>query len=441
MNAGAVLRKGWCPGALRPMASGDGLIARLRVVGGALTPKTARAIAEAAEKFGNGHIDLTSRANLQIRGLTAVYLAPLQSALDALGMIDADPAAEAVRNIVSSPLAGLDPSALVDIRPGVAVLDERLRRDPGLWRLPAKFGFLIDDGGLLPVAGQPADIGFVAQRRGGGVVLSVRLAGRRAGFCALESLADMAARLACAFLALRGSGERAAPRMAALAKRIGVEPILRNAGLAQAPEDAEDDHDRRPGRILGEHELGRHGALGVGAPFGRLDAAKLRLLAEAAETARGELRLTPWRAILIVGAAIGPGLAPLLRGAGFVLDDDDPVRAVAACPGAPACGNGSTPTQSDGARFAPIARRLATRAIGLHVSGCAKGCAHAAAAPVTLVGRAGRYDLVLDGRAGDKAVLAGLAAERLDELLAILASVARADRAAAAHIFAARGRA
>jgi precorrin-3B synthase len=190
---------------------------------------------------------------------------------------------------------------------------------------------------------------------------------------------------------------------------------------------------------MGRHDLGRVHALGVGAPFGRLDAATLRLLAGAAEAAEGELRLTPWRAVLIVGAAVDPTLASLLRGTGFVLDEDDPIRAVAACPGAPACANGSSATQRDGLRLAPLARRLATRGVALHVSGCMKGCAHAAAAPITLVGRAGRYDLVLDGRAGDKPALVGLPVEKLDSLIETLADATRADRAAAARLFAGGG--
>jgi precorrin-3B synthase len=426
------LRRGWCPGALRPMASGDGLIARLRIAGGAIAPKTARAIAEASQSLGNGHIDLTSRANLQIRGLRPGAVVSLQSMLNTLGLIDVDPAAEAVRNVMASPLAGFDPSALIDIRPSVTALDERLRRDPALWRLPAKFGFAIDDGGRLSIAGEPADIAFLALGRDGGVQFSMRLAGRPAGFCAVEALPATAARLARAFLDLRGLGESAAPRMAALVKRIGVERIVHYAGLRLAAAEVKEGEARAP-RPLGEHDLGRFRALGVGAPFGRLDAARLRLLADAAEGSKGELRLTPWRAIVIVGTDIDATLAQVLREAGFVLEETHPIRSVAACPGAPACANGSTATLRDGARLAPLARRLKAHGVALHVSGCAKGCAHAQAAAVTLVGREGRYDLVLDGRAGDRPILAGLDAKELEAVLEKLGGAPHANRVAALH--------
>ncbi|MGO8800051.1 MAG: precorrin-3B synthase [Roseiarcus sp.] len=426
------LRRGWCPGALRPMSSGDGLIARLRIVGGAVTPTAARAIAEAAAKFGNGHIDLTSRGNLQIRGVGASTLAPLQSMLGALGLIDVEPAAEAVRNVMASPLAGFDPSALLDIRPSVTALDERLRSDRALWRLPAKFGFAIDDGGCLSVAREAAEITFSAVERDGRVQFSIRLAGRPAGLCEVDELSDEAARLACAFLQLRGSGE-GAQRMAALVKGIGVEQIAHNAGLRFAAAELGDISEAPPPRPLGERHLGRFAALGVGAPFGRLDAARLAVLADAAEGTNGELRLTPWRAILIVGTDRSAAVAPMLRRAGFILEESDPIRSVAACPGAPACANGSTATQRDGARLAPLAQRLGAHGVALHVSGCAKGCAHARAAAVTLVGRDGRYDMVLDGRAANEPVLADLGAEELEAILERLGRAPRADWAAALH--------
>ena len=61
--------RGWCPGALRPMQSGDGLIVRVRPRGHALTPADLMRHRRARRALGNGHIDLTRRANLQMRGV------------------------------------------------------------------------------------------------------------------------------------------------------------------------------------------------------------------------------------------------------------------------------------------------------------------------------------------------------------------------------------
>ncbi|XSC42904.1 hypothetical protein ACF1BQ_032725 [Bradyrhizobium sp. RDT10] len=99
----AVAIKGWCPGALRPMRSGDGLVVRIRPHGGRVDAKQATGIAALAERYGNGLIDLTSRANLQIRGVSDDGHRPLIEELSRLHPIDKDPESEARRNILVTP--------------------------------------------------------------------------------------------------------------------------------------------------------------------------------------------------------------------------------------------------------------------------------------------------------------------------------------------------
>lgn len=77
--------RGWCPGALRPMESGDGLVVRVRPPGGRLTAAQGRALAAAARIHGNGLIDLTARASLQLRGASAAGHAALVAELRAAG--------------------------------------------------------------------------------------------------------------------------------------------------------------------------------------------------------------------------------------------------------------------------------------------------------------------------------------------------------------------
>jgi precorrin-3B synthase len=89
---------------------------------------------------------------------------------------------------------------------------------------------------------------------------------------------------------------------------------------------------------------------------------------------------------------------------------DDPRRHVIACPGQPACASALAGTRGLAARLAAIAGRGT-----LHVSGCAKGCAHPAAAEVTLVGQAGCYGLVRHGTARDAAMAHLTAAQVLEE--------------------------
>lgn len=155
-----------------------------------------------------------------------------------------------------------------------------------------------------------------------------------------------------------------------------------------------------------EEELAQRASdyLGLAAPFGRLDAAMLRAAAElASATLYKELRLTPWRVILVRGVARASALPR-----GFITDPGDLRLAVAACVGADGCECGTTQTHRDAAALAVCLDGRAANDVVLHVSGCAKGCAKASPAAITLVARDGRYDLVRDGRADDAPERCGL---------------------------------
>ncbi len=417
-------RQGWCPGALRPMESGDGLIVRLRIIGGALTPDLARGLAQCAEDCGNGLIDLSARGNLQLRGVTQEALPQLHARLDALRLLDDDPDVEAIRNILISPLAGVDPSTLCDARHIAHALDQKLRTDPRLRSLPGKFLFLIDGGDCLPLPLEKADVGFAADATTAEPHFIAYLGGIPAGLCAIGDECEIATRAGHAFLDLRQGDER---RMRDLVRRLGIELLAKHTGLSPPVVNNE-----RTGasHILGLHTLGDRQALGIGVPLGRLDAQKLRLLADMAEAAHGELRLSPWRAIFLIAGRIDAAFQNRLRRAGFILEDDAPIRAIAACSGKPACLHGVVEAQQDALRLAPLSRGLADHGIALHVSGCTKGCAHAARAPVALVGCDDGYTLVLDGSASDIPQLGRLSLPMIESLLPRLAVLPPADRPA-----------
>jgi len=241
--------KGWCPGALRPMASGDGLIARVRPWCGAFSLSRASGLADIAERLGNGHLDLTRRANLQIRGLSEDSLGELHIAFDRLDLLDASHEAEAARNVMVGPLAG------AAVRAVAAQLSYALSEDRRAATLPAKFGWLVDGGGPLSIVGERADIALYVTDDG----MALRLNGQWFGDASIETALDLA---------------------------FGSRPDLPRIDVAPAP---------------GRRRLGRMaGMTGVAAPFGRLEAAQLRELVHlAASAGASEIRLSPWRAIYV----------------------------------------------------------------------------------------------------------------------------------------------
>lgn len=357
--------RGWCPGALRPMASGDGLVVRVRSRGGRLSAAQGTALARAALDHGNGEIDLSARANLQLRGVTEESHRPLLSALAALGLLDTDAAAESRRNIVVTPLwhAGDDIPALA------ARLEAVLAEAPPL---PGKFGLALDAGAAPVLQATPADIRIERDETGH---LLVRADGAPTGRLVTASELDAAVLELARWFVAAGGVTEGRGRMARLLARGAELPAV----LAGTARPAPGQTPPAPG----PHALGRL----VGFPFGRLRAETLAALAAAGSA----LRLTPWRMILVEDISNLPLLA------GMVSDADDPRLRVEACSGAPACPQALAPVRDLALALAPsvpVGRRL-------HVSACAKGCAHPAATDAVLTATPTGFDLARGARAGD----------------------------------------
>jgi precorrin-3B synthase len=356
----AFVVKGWCPDAWRPMAAGDGLLVRIRPPLGRLTRAQTLALCDAAMAWGNGEIDVTSRANLQIRGLTEAGWRGLVEALLAGGLIDPDPEREARgAMLVASDWRDGD-----DTQHIATALRERLADLPVL---PGKVGFAIDAGAAPVLTRAPAD--FRVERAVDGRLL-VRGEGRAAGVDVTRDTAvDALIALARWFVE---SGGAVAGRMMRHAAAVPGPATLVPAPAASPPE-------------AGAHPLGAAIALG----FGRIAAVELRdRIAADPVTA---IRVTPWRMLILEGGVADSAC------------DRSAVRAgVDACVGAPACPQASVETRD-------LARLLAPLVAGsLHVSGCAKGCARARPADVVLTGRDGRFDLALHARTAAPPLLGAL---------------------------------
>ena len=141
--------------------------------------------------------------------------------------------------------------------------------------------------------------------------------------------------------------------------------------------------ETRNALVPGPHPLGYV----LGAAFGQIDACAFETLIRGSG-ATG-VRLTPWRLFVLETTASGPWQ-------GFINHPEAPELNVSACPGAPACSAASVETRD-------LAYALSKRTSrSVHVSGCSKGCALPRKAEITLVGRAGKFDLVRNGCSWDQ---------------------------------------
>lgn len=367
--------KGYCPGALRPMMSGDGLVVRIRPFGGRLSPAQVSGIAILSEQFGNGIIDLSSRANVQLRGVREASHPPLIDGLRRMGLIDASEAVERRRNVIVSPFwrAGDETEAL-----SLRLTDALGQSDAP--DLPHKFGFAIDAGETPVLQDASADIRI--ERASDGHLLLV--AGGMAMGRPITSEGSIDACLALArwFVTQRNTENRMAQLLQTKTPDGFTTP--------RQPQT----YDAAPGRT-------DRGVL-AGFAFGQLTANSFGRLA-----ACGSLRVTPWRMVLIEGAKAPPAID------GLISDANDPLLRITACTGAPACAQAQAATR-------PLAQALAQHLAppqALHISGCAKGCAHPGPAPFTLTATTSGFDLVKLGRAGDTPAATALSTDDIIKAL------------------------
>ncbi len=422
-QGGGGLRRGACPGLSAPMPTGDGLLVRLMPVG-TMPLRSFVGLCAAASEHGNGIIEITARGSVQVRGLSSLSAPRFAAAVAALGIAAADGVP-----IQSNPLAGLDPEEMIDASALAADLRRALVRTSLGQRLAPKVSVTIDGGGALSLDGIAADVRLDADRVNGRTVLRVGVADDGEGATSLGAVApaggvEAAIRL-LEVIARHGRDARARDVLAGTAGasfRFAIADLI----IADVP-------PRRPTTsrdAIGLFDL-RDGSLacGVGLAFGHAEARSLELLAETARQfgAKG-LRTAPGRVLVIVGlpreAAIG--FAVEAERLGFVVRADDPRRAVVACAGAPICASAHIPAR----RLAPLVAEAAAgylnAAFKVHISGCAKGCAHANAAALTIVGSSDGCALVADGTARD----APFAVTAADEIPAAVARYARIRRGA-----------
>jgi precorrin-3B synthase len=392
------------------MQSGDGLIVRVRPPLGALGANALTALAEAAARFGNGHLDLTRRANVQLRGVREASLPSLYDVIEQLGFLDENPDGEAVRNVVINPLAGIDPQEALDLRNIAQQLARVLATEPSLWELSSKFGFIIDGAGILGLSEQRADIRLTAVKDGPDAIIALGLDTAGGidwlGQVSPESAAAMAIEAARAFLeaAPQGKQQGKRPRMRDLSPDSFIcvrDKIKSRLQPLQAQPSASDAkaHPRIGLLTLDSDRL----ALGIAAPFGRAEADQLLKLARVM-VARGidEIRLSPWRTLYAAmrNRHTAEGFLDEAKAIGFVTDPFDNLLQIEACPGAPACRSTALDTRGDARRLAEyLSQSHFTGTV--HVSGCAKGCAKSEMSDLVLVGDGGSYGIVHHGTAQD----------------------------------------
>ena len=366
-----------CPGVLALHCAEDGSLARIRLPGGRISPSQLEAVAAAAE-IGSGLVELTARANLQVRGLPAAAGAELAGLLGGAGLLPS-PAHDRARNVLASPLAGRHPRSLAATDEVVLELDHGLCGDPALAALSGRFLFSVDDGSGLAL-GHGADLTLVAtpSTRRASSAFALTIAGTpTTARAAPPEAAGMALRAARAFLEVRAEHGEDAWRMREIAD--GAERVARRIGArtqaaVAVPRAKPGGRDHvLPGRLA---QSDGRAAVTALAPLGRLDRGAVGELAAVIRTYGGDVRLSPWRTLTVVDLAKprADALARALETLGLVVSAASGWAGLSTCAGLGFCGNARLDVQ------AAAERRAAERDEGApteHWSACERRCGEA----------------------------------------------------------------
>jgi len=367
-----------CPGALQTHAAADGALARVRVPGGALTVDQLLALTAAARDLGDGALELTSRGNVQLRGVRSGAEGELGDRLAAAGLL---PSAthETARNVLASVLSGRA-DGLVDVRPWVAGFDAGMCADAELAGLPGRFLAAFDDG-RGDVAGRRADVGLLAVDRS---TVALLLAGTDTGLrCAVADAVPLALDATRGFLRERAAQGGTAWGVAELVD--GPARIAAALGIAPGPlVQVPPSPAVGPAGIVGQED-GRTALVAV-VPLGRLSAAQAELLAR---TAAADLQLTPWRSVVVPDLPDASAVDELSV-AGLVLEPGSPWLRVTACAGRPGCAKSLADVRRDVVR-AVTSGALPADGARQHWVGCERRCGRPSGDVVDVVATGSGY--------------------------------------------------
>ncbi len=409
-----------CPSLFNATSAQDGILSRMRLPAGLITSRQCEVVAKITNQFGNDEIQITNRANLQIRTSQALSSDTLLDLQD-YGLASSLAITDGLRNIMASPTAGIDPHALINTIPFVKQWNFYLANHPELEILSNKFSVCFDGGELVNVCDRPNDICFVAVKfdheiyfdlrlglgdRGDAPVAVGRLIHPKQMLEVLAALTEVYREYTEQKLNQANFCDRL-PRLRELINDWGVDRylqiveeklsyLLRPSPLAPLPQERGIRFDCKH---LGVHAQKQSGLfyIGVVIPLGRLTATQFQGLANLARAyGGGALRLTPWQNMLITDIAEAQ-IAQVTReinGLGLSISANNPYAAIAACSGYTGCKSAHTNTQADAKKVAAHLESCIQldHPINIHFSGCDKSCAQHHPSDICLVGIASGTD-------------------------------------------------
>jgi ferredoxin-nitrite reductase len=389
----------------------EAFMARLRIPGGILQSYQIRGLARAACELTTGYIQITTRANLQMRLIAPKDTPEFLRRVQATGLHTRGAGADNIRNITAHPTTGIDPNELIDVRPYVEELAQLIINDRSFYDLPRKFNIAFDGGGAISCVEDTNDIGVKAVLADGAVHFRIALGGATGHQAFAQDLGvsvppaeinRVITSLVRVFIAHGNRGDRKRARLkhlldkwpideflAATEKEMGhsMKRVPPSPGMVQYP-DAGGNHAH-----VGIHPQKQAGLcyIGAGVPVGHLTAKHLMRLADLADHyGSGEVRLTVWQNFILpnIPIAFAATVEKALRKMGFDTQPSHLRSGIIACTGSKFCKFAQADTKGHALALRRYldSRIPMDRPINIHFTGCPHSCAQHYMGDIGLLG-------------------------------------------------------
>lgn len=431
----------------------DSFMCRLRIPGGEMQAYQLRGLADLSDRAAGGYIDLTTRANLQLREISAGNAMEILYGVRDLGLISLGSGGDNIRNVTASPLSGIDPSELTETIPIAKRMHQYILNHRDMYGLPRKFNIAFDGGGRISALDDTNDIGFHAvdvvdsadpQRTPPGIYYSLTLGGitghkdfaRNTGVIvtAEEALA-VAGAIVRVFVSSGNRTDRKKARLKYVLDAWGFEKFiaaveselgttLRRSDPGQWNHRQSEDRyahvdfhqQKQPSKVY----------VGVVFPVGRMTSEQARGLAQIAQRfGSGQVRLTVWQNLIIpdIDASDREQVAEAIRQLGLDYSVSSVRAGLVACTGSAGCKFAAADTKADAMRIAEHLENTFEfdSPINIHVTGCHHSCAQHYIGDIGLIGTkvevgedmVDGYDIFVGGGWGERQAIARLAAEKV----------------------------
>src|SRR5579859_6155145 len=378
----------------------EAFMARLRIPGGRLKTFQLRELANITRELTSGYVQVTTRANLQIRLIQPRDAPEVLRRIQTVGLHTRGAGADNIRNLTANPTAGIDPVELINVLPFVNELAQIIINDRSFYDLPRKFNIAFDGGGLIGSVEDTNDIGVKAVKPGDDVLFRIALGGATGHKTFARDLGvvvppgeinKVIAAILRVYIERGCRTDRKKARLKHLLEQMSLEEYLAEVekklgnSLRRAPYDAAQMRwagQELPHSHIGDFPQKQRGMnyVGVVLPAGQITPKQMLRVADLAESyGSGEIRLTVWQNFIMpnVSDAFVPTLKRVLEKNGLATKQSNVASGVIACTGNSYCKYAQSNTKGHALELTKYLEKKIEldQPVNIHLTGCPNSCA------------------------------------------------------------------